>query len=39
VFDGGYSSRANLESAKSLGVGDVVFSKHPGCTVDDMADL
>ncbi|NRB01415.1 MAG: ISNCY family transposase [Rhodobacteraceae bacterium] len=38
VFDGGYSSRANLESAKTLGVRDVVFSKHPGLSVDDMAD-
>ena len=38
AFDGGYSSRANLEAAKSMGVRDVVFSKHPGLSIDDMTE-
>jgi IS5 family transposase len=36
-FDGGFSSRANLEEIKQLDVGDVVFAKSKGITVDEMA--
>jgi transposase, IS5 family len=36
-FDGGFSSRANLEEIKRLDVGDVVFAKAKGITVDEMA--
>lgn len=36
AFDGGYSSLANLSSAKRIGVKDVVFSKHPGIAISDM---
>jgi IS5 family transposase len=36
-FDGGFSSKANLRDIKELGVEDVVFSKHLGLDVADMA--
>ena len=36
-FDGGFSSKANLEEIKAMGVADVVFSKHVGLDVADMA--
>jgi IS5 family transposase len=36
VFDGGFSSRDNLESIKRLGVRDVAFSKAPGLAVKEM---
>lgn len=36
-FDGGFSSRANVAEIKKLGVTDVVFSKHVGLSVADMA--
>jgi transposase, IS5 family len=35
--DGGYASIANLEQAKALGVGDVVFHKKRGIATDAMA--
>ena len=35
-FDGGFSSKHNLESIKSLDVKDVVFSKSPGIPISDM---
>lgn len=37
TFDGGFSSKANVEEIKKLGVTDVVFSKHVGLDVTDMA--
>jgi len=36
VFDGGFSSRANLGEIKSLGIRDVVFSKAPGISIKEM---
>ena len=36
-FDGGFSSKANVAEIKKLGVADVVFSKHVGLDVADMA--
>ncbi len=36
-FDGAFSSRANLDEIKRLGVGDVVFSKSKGITIPEMA--
>jgi transposase, IS5 family len=36
VFDGGFSSRANLEAIKGLGVRDVAFSKAPGLAIKEM---
>jgi len=36
-FDGGFSSRDNLDELKRLGVGDVVFAKSKGLTVEEMA--
>ena len=36
AFDGGFSSRANLEAIKKLGVRDVAFSKSPGLSVKEM---
>jgi IS5 family transposase len=36
-FDGGFSSRANVADIKNMGVEDVVFSKHVGLEVADMA--
>ena len=35
-FDGGFSSRANVETIKQLGVQDVAFSKHVGLEVTEM---
>jgi IS5 family transposase len=35
-FDGGFSSQANVEDIKQLGVQDVAFSKHVGLEVTDM---
>ena len=37
AFDGGFSSRQNLLDIKALGGVDVVFTKHRGMTVDEMA--
>lgn len=37
VFDGSFASRANLEALKDQGVEDVVFSKHRGLEVSEMA--
>jgi IS5 family transposase len=36
-FDGAFSSRANFEEIKRLDVGDVVFAKAKGITVEEMA--
>ena len=36
VFDGGFSSRANLGAIKKLGIRDVAFSKAPGLTIKEM---
>ncbi|HEX4353371.1 MAG TPA: ISNCY family transposase [Polyangiales bacterium] len=36
VFDGGFSSRANLTTIKELGIRDVAFSKSPGITIKEM---
>ena len=36
-FDGGFSSRDNLDELKRLGVKDVVFAKSKGLTVEEMA--
>jgi IS5 family transposase len=36
VFDGGFSSRANLDEIKALGIRDVVFSKAPGIAIREM---
>lgn len=37
TFDGGFSSKANVRDIKAMGVEDVVFSKHVGLEVTDMA--
>ena len=37
TFDGGFSSKANVQDIKTLGVEDVVFSKHVGLDISDMA--
>jgi IS5 family transposase len=36
VFDGGFTSRANLDEIKKLGVRDVVFSKAQGLAIKEM---
>jgi IS5 family transposase len=36
VFDGGFSSRANLVAIKELGIRDVAFSKAPGIAIKEM---
>jgi len=36
VFDGGFSSRDNLDEIKDLGIRDVVFSKAPGIAIKEM---
>jgi IS5 family transposase len=36
VFDGGFSSRDNLDEIKKLGIRDVAFSKAPGLTIKEM---
>jgi len=36
AFDGGFTSAANLESIKALGVEDVAFSKGRGLSITDM---
>lgn len=36
-YDGAFSSRANFEEIKRLDVGNVVFAKAKGITVDEMA--
>jgi IS5 family transposase len=36
AFDGGFSSRANVEDIKTLGVNDVAFSKHVGLSIEEM---
>jgi IS5 family transposase len=38
VFDGGFSSRENLEKAIDKGVETICFSKHPGIQPEEMAD-
>jgi IS5 family transposase len=37
AFDGGFSSRENLQLAKAKGVEILCFSKHPGIQPDEMA--
>ena len=37
TFDGGFSSKANVQDIKAMGVEDVVFSKHVGLDITDMA--
>lgn len=37
TFDGGFSSKANVQNIKAMGVEDVAFSKHVGLEVADMA--
>jgi IS5 family transposase len=36
VFDGCFASKANLDSAKQLGITDVAFSKKKGLSISDM---
>jgi IS5 family transposase len=36
VFDGGFSSRDNLDEIKQLGIRDVVFAKAPGIAIKEM---
>jgi transposase, IS5 family len=36
VFDGGFSSRANLDEIKALGIRDVAFSKASGLAIKEM---
>ena len=36
AFDGGFSSKANVEAIKNLGVNDVAFSKHLGLSIEEM---
>jgi IS5 family transposase len=36
-FDGGFSSKANVQAIKEMGVEDVVFTKHVGLDVTEMA--
>jgi len=36
VFDGGFSSKDNLEKIKALGVKDVAFTKHLGLEISEM---
>lgn len=36
VFDGGFSSRSNLDEIKALGIRDVAFSKAPGLAIKEM---
>ena len=36
TFDGGFSSRSNLEGIKALGIRDVVFSKGRGLAIEEM---
>ena len=36
ALDGGFTSRANLEALKAMGVSDVCFSKGRGLTVEEM---
>jgi transposase, IS5 family len=36
VFDGGFSSRDNLDEIQALGIRDVVFSKSPGIAIKEM---
>ncbi|MEP6866741.1 MAG: ISNCY family transposase, partial [Deltaproteobacteria bacterium] len=36
VFDGGFSSRDNLDEIKDLGIRDVAFSKAPGLAIKEM---
>ncbi len=37
AFDGGFSSKENLKNIKALDTVDVVFTKHRGMTIDEMA--
>lgn len=37
AFDGGFTSAANLSEIKKLNVGDVMFSKRRGLSIEDMA--
>jgi IS5 family transposase len=36
VFDGGFTSRANLEELKAMGIREVAFSKHRGLKLSEM---
>jgi IS5 family transposase len=36
AFDGGFTSRNNLDEIKALGIRDVVFSKSPGIAIKEM---
>ena len=36
VYDGGFSSRDNLDEIKGLGIRDVAFSKAPGLAIKEM---
>jgi transposase, IS5 family len=36
VFDGGFSSRDNVDEIKALGIREVVFSKAPGIAINEM---
>jgi transposase, IS5 family len=36
VFDGSFSSKANVSDLKALGIKDVAFSKAPGLTIGEM---
>jgi IS5 family transposase len=36
VFDGGFSSRANLKELKAMGIREVAFSKHRGLKLNEM---
>lgn len=36
VFDGGFTSRENLEALKAMGVDEVAFSKHRGLALSEM---
>lgn len=37
VFDGGFAARRNLTDIRALGVRNIVFSKHVGLTITEMA--
>src|SRR5262249_35037433 len=37
AFDGGFTSRENLDEIKDLGVRDVAFNKSKGIAVEEMA--
>jgi IS5 family transposase len=37
VFDGGFAARQNLSDIRAIGVTNIVFSKHLGLTITEMA--